>query len=92
MDLPATTMTNNLLARHLCGGVVMHDACCDVCRSMLLPTKRIVPILLGAPLLRASDGGMHTLQASYRSVWLHLGGSICALPGAWLCACVVSDT
>ena len=53
-------MTTNLLARHLCGGVVvMHDEC----RSMLLPTKRIVPILLGAPLLRASDGGMRTLLA-----------------------------
>ena len=56
-------MTTNLLARHLCGGVVMHDECCDVCRSMLLPTKRIVSILLGAPLLRASDGGMRTLLA-----------------------------
>ena len=83
----------NLLARHLCGVVVMHDKCCDVCRSMLLPTKRIVPILLGAPLLRASDGGMHTLLAiDLCGSRQHMGGSICARPGAWLCACVVSDT
>jgi hypothetical protein len=50
-------------------------------------TKRIVPILLGAPLLRARDRGMHTL-----SVARPRGGSICARPGAGLCACVVSDT
>ena len=84
-------MTTNLLARHLCGGVVvMHDEC----RSMLLPTKRIVPILLGAPLLRASDGGMRTLLAiDLCGSRQHMGGgSICARPGAWLCACVVSDT
>jgi hypothetical protein len=31
--------------------------------SLHVATKRIVPILLGAPLLRASDGGMHTLLA-----------------------------
>jgi hypothetical protein len=31
--------------------------------SLHAATKRIVPILLGAPLLRASDGGMHTLLA-----------------------------
>ena len=28
--LPKIT-TNNLLARQLCGVVVMHDECCDVC-------------------------------------------------------------
>ena len=56
LDLPTTTIMTNLLARHLCGVVVMHDECCgDMCRSMLLPTKRIVPILLGAPLLRVAE-------------------------------------
>ena len=38
---------------------------------VLAATKRIVPILLGAPLLRASDGSMHTL-----SVARPRGGSI----------------
>ena len=80
LDLPATTMTNNLLARHLCVVVVMcvHAA-----------TKRIVPILLGAPLLRASDFCMHSTLSVARP---RGGSSICARPGAGLCACVVSDT
>ena len=36
ISLATTTIMTDLLARHLCGVVVMHVDCCDVCHSMLL--------------------------------------------------------